>query len=137
MKYNISNLDNNIINSDTLLFILIILVILFIINYVYPTIIDKSIHESFESNIKINKILDSISVKTNNNYIQGIDKNLCSKQCCKFVQWPVPFNTKNPIISDDILNNFIPSNFSCNLGDSGGCLCITKDDYNYLSNHGQ
>jgi len=66
----------------------------------------------------------------------GIDTNICSQQCCKFTQWPVPFNTTNPNSID--LSNYIGSNFSCNNGQSGGgCVCISKDNYNYLSNHGQ
>lgn len=144
MKYNIFNSDNTISNSnntDTLSFIIIIISILFIINYIYPIIIDKYTQETFESS---NKILNSLPAPIYNkideidkNKIHEIDKNPCSKQCCKFTQWPVPFNTKNPIVSDDTLNKFIPSNFSCNFGEGSGCVCITKDDYNYLSQHGQ
>jgi hypothetical protein len=138
MKYNIFNSDNNMFNSDTLLFIIIILSILFIINYIYPTILDKSIYETFEIDTKLKDIIDKYYKNTsNNNELHRIDKKICSKQCCKFTQWPVPFNTKNPIISDTILDNFIPSNFSCNLGNSSGCVCVTKEDYNYLANHGQ
>ena len=74
---------------------------------------------------------------TNNIDLNKIDKNICSKQCCKFVQWPIPFNTRNPIVKDDVLDNFIPSNFACNGGENGGCVCLTKDNYKYLSNHGQ
>jgi hypothetical protein len=117
------------------------------IYYVYPFIIRENKKEQFETNNKINDIFDKTEVKyyhndniksdNINNKLYRIDLKPCSKQCCKFIQWPVPFNTKNPILSDDTLNNYIGSNLSCNLGDGGGCVCITKDDYNYLSNHGQ
>ena len=73
----------------------------------------------------------------NTNHLNKIDQKICSKQCCKFVQWPIPFNTRNPNVKDDILDNFIPTNFACNGGENGGCVCLTKDDYNYLSEHGQ
>jgi hypothetical protein len=109
----------------------------------------KKNSEQFENNDKINDILKNIEIldnypKKTDNYpnnntdnVVKLDKNICSKQCCKHVQWPVPFNTKNPKISDEILNNFIPSNFACNRGESGGCVCLSKNDYNYLSEHGQ
>jgi len=64
-----------------------------------------------------------------------IDQNICSKQCCKFTQWPVPFNTKDPNFNDS--DNYIGSNFTCNNGKGGGCVCYTKKDNDYLSNHGQ
>lgn len=143
MKFNIVNLDD-----DDILLIVILLISLFIIYYVYPFIIKKKIKEQFQINNKINDDIfnkanidyyhnDNTIINNMNNKSQRIDLKPCSKQCCKFVQWPVPFNTKNPIVSDDTLNNYIGSNLSCNLGDGGGCVCITKDDYNYLSNHGQ
>jgi hypothetical protein len=72
-----------------------------------------------------------------NMIVNQIDKKFCSKQCCKHVQWPVTFNTKNPKLSDTLLDDFIGTNFTCNGGDGGGCVCIKKEDYEYLSNHGQ
>jgi len=69
--------------------------------------------------------------------LHKMDTNICSKQCCKFTQWPVGFNTVNPNIPAGTLDKFIPTNFACNNGENGGCVCATKDDYNYLSNKGQ
>lgn len=67
-----------------------------------------------------------------------IDQNICSKQCCKFNDWPIPFQTVNPNIDPAILEKYIGSNMSCNNGpDGGGCVCFTKEDSNYLTNHGQ
>ena len=71
------------------------------------------------------------------NDIMKIDQNACSKQCCNHVQWPVPFNTKNPTLNSSQESEFIPNNLSCNRGESGGCVCLTKNQFNYLSNHGQ
>jgi hypothetical protein len=65
-----------------------------------------------------------------------IDKNMCSKQCCKFTQWPVPDDLIEKTIPEDQLKNYVGSNMSCNFGNGSGCLCVTKDDLNYLSNHG-
>jgi len=72
-----------------------------------------------------------------NDNIRKIDQNVCSTQCCKHTQWPTPFNTKDPNIDPKLFENYIGSNFSCNNGHTGGgCLCIDKKDYDYLSNHG-
>ena len=80
------------------------------------------------------KFINLLSDDTN---IRKIDKNICSKQCCKHTQWPTPFNTTNPDIDPKIFKNYIGTNFSCNNGPTGGgCLCVNKTDYTYLSNHG-
>ncbi len=130
--------------TDFTFIILSVLIGLFIILFIYPSIMNQNHNEGFQIDNQVNQILtDAIKnsqpvPETNKNTdIPKIDERICSKQCCKFIQWPVPFNTKNPIVSDDVLQNFIPSNFACNGGENGGCVCLTKDDYNYLSEHGQ
>ena len=65
-----------------------------------------------------------------------LDKNICSKQCCKHVQWSVPHDAKTKDISDKELENYIGTNLSCNFGSGSGCLCMTKDNFNYLANRG-
>lgn len=120
-------------DSDNTFLILSILIGILIIFVIYPNIMSQNHSEGFQIDQQVNKILTD----TINKDVPKIDQRICSKQCCKFIQWPVPFNTKNPIVKDDVLNNFIPSNFSCNGGENGGCVCLTKDDYNYLSEHGQ
>ena len=67
-----------------------------------------------------------------------LDQNICSKQCCKFTQWELPFNTVDPKIKIDDLKDYIGTNLSCNGSTSGGgCLCVKKSEYDYLSNRGQ
>jgi hypothetical protein len=134
MSYQLVNKNN----SDITLIILSILIGILVIFFINPCINNKNQKEKFEIDSKVTKIIDKMlpSNKINDD-LHKIDQKICSKQCCKFIQWPVPFNTKNPTIKDEVLDNFIPSNFACNGGDNGGCVCITKDDYNYLSNHGQ
>ncbi len=109
--------------------ILSILIGILVIYIIYPNIINQNYNEGFQIDQKVNQIIA--------NNLPKLDQRVCSKQCCKFIQWPVPFNTKNPIVKDTVLDNFIPSNFACNGGQNGGCLCLTKDDFNYLSEHGQ
>jgi hypothetical protein len=66
-----------------------------------------------------------------------IDLNVCSPQCCKFTQWPLPkaLQPTGPI-TEEQLKNVIPNNFSCGWGNGNGCPCITTDDFNYLRDHG-
>lgn len=68
--------------------------------------------------------------------IPKIDTNLCSKQCCKHVQWPVPIDMKAGDIPEKDLAKYIPTNFSCNFGKGSGCVCATKSDFDYLANRG-
>lgn len=69
--------------------------------------------------------------------IRKIDQNICSVHCCKHTQWPPPFNTTDPNIDPNLFKNYIGTNFTCNNGPTGGgCLCVTKKDYEYLSNRG-
>jgi hypothetical protein len=70
-----------------------------------------------------------------------LDLNKCSRQCCKHTQWDLPpaLKAKGPIPEEE-LKNYIGSNFSCSGDSSGpsgdsGCVCFSKDDYNYLSSH--
>jgi len=138
-------------NTDDSFLILSILFGLVIFFYLYPNIMNQSKKEGFQIDDKVNNLIQNASSlqapifidndasikEKQNTSIPKIDQNVCSKQCCKFIQWPVPFNTRNPTISDSTLDKFIPSNLACNGGANGGCVCLTKDDFNYLSNHGQ
>ncbi len=90
-----------------------------------------------ESNYKkdLNKLQEKFDNKSDK-AITKLDKNFCSPQCCKHVQWPVPHDAKTGPIPKDQLDKYIGTNFSCNFGNSSGCLCIDKDDFNYLANRG-
>lgn len=61
-----------------------------------------------------------------------IDTNICSKNCCNFIQW-LPEHMKNKNLN----SNYLPSNYSCNFGANSGCLCVTENDKDFLENHGQ
>jgi hypothetical protein len=65
-----------------------------------------------------------------------IDQNMCSKQCCKFAQWPLPKELYEHTIPEEQLSNYIGSNLFCSGGDKSGCLCITQDESSYLSQRG-
>lgn len=138
-------------NTNDSFLILSILVVFVIFYYIYQNVVGQSKKEGFQIDDKVNNLIQNASSRPDIIYIDNdssikeekdnkiikIDQNVCSKQCCKFIQWPVPFNTRNPTISNSTLDKFIPSNLACNGGSNGGCVCLTKDDFNYLSNHGQ
>ena len=114
------------------IFIILILIGIIFYFYIMPCIDlqnEKELKEQYETfNNDIIKI---------DNSIDKFDTKSCSKQCCKHIQWPIPFNTTDPN-NKDLYKDYIGSNFSCNLGPTGsGCLCLKKEDYEYLSNHMQ
>jgi hypothetical protein len=111
-------------NNQVLVMVILGAVIFFI--FVLPLLDDKKNKEAK----KLKEGLDNIPE------IKKLDKNRCSKQCCKHVQWPVPHDAKTKEIPDKELENYIGTNLSCNFGEGSGCLCVTKDDFNYLSNRG-
>jgi hypothetical protein len=80
---------------------------------------------------------DKLSTSEDNKGITKLDTNVCSKQCCKHTQWPPSIGEIEGDIKKEDLDKYIGSNLSCNFGTGSGCLCITKDDFNYLSNRGQ
>ena len=111
-------------NNNVLILVILGAIIFFI--FIMPMIDRANISE--ESKLKENLNNTEPSVK--------LDKNMCSKQCCKFSQWPVPHDLNEKNIPEDQLKDYVGSNMSCNFGNGSGCLCVTKDDLNYLASHG-
>jgi hypothetical protein len=116
-------MNNNTNNNEISISSILILFSLIILYYIY-------INENFTD-------YESVEGTGENVKDFKIDETPCSKQCCNHVQWPVPFNTKNPNLDKSAESNYIPNNLTCNRGTSGGCVCLTKEQFNYLSNHGQ
>jgi hypothetical protein len=74
-----------------------------------------------------------IQENINNINNNKVDLKKCSKNCCN-IQWLE--NTELIGDNNGILDqNYLPSNFSCNFGDNSGCVCLTKNDFNNLSDH--
>ena len=82
----------------------------------------------------MNKIQENLENISNSH---KIDRKICSPQCCKFTQWPLPkaLQPKGPI-SEEQLKNIVPNNFTCGWGKGNGCPCVTQDDFDYLRDHG-
>ncbi len=112
--------------SDNNVLLLVILGAVIFFVFIMP-MLDKA-NASEEARLKEHLI--------NTEPIVKLDKNMCSKQCCKFSQWPVPHDLNEKQIPEDQLKNYIGSNMSCNFGNGSGCLCVSKDDFNYLANRG-
>lgn len=112
--------------SDNNVLVLVILGAVIFFVFIMPILDNKN---SDDTN-KLKEYLNNIEP------IRKLDKNMCSRQCCKFSQWPVPSDLNEKTIPEDKLKDFIGSNMSCNFGSGSGCLCMSKDDFNYLANHG-
>ena len=105
------------LNNWILILVVVIAVVFFVL--VMPSI----------DSTKIKENLADIAAKYNP--MVKIDKNLCSRDCCKHVQWPVAHDKKSIDTKD-----YIGSNMSCNFGSGSGCVCVTKNDFDYLSTRG-
>jgi hypothetical protein len=109
----------NKLNSNLVLVLVILGVAVFFV-FILPLIDNKNNQENL----------------TNMPEIKKLDQNLCSRQCCKQAQWPVPDDAISKDIPEKDLKNYIGTNLSCNFGSGSGCLCVTKDDFNYLASRG-
>lgn len=64
----------------------------------------------------------------------GLLFNLCDKSCC-MPQYPLPFNLEdNGILAG---GDYVGSNYTCNNSwQSAGCVCMTKEQKEFLENRG-
>ena len=113
-------IPSSMISSNNQILILSILIGLVFFLFILPNI------ENYNNT-------DNIRIKEKFNDIVKIDELPCSSSCCKYTTWPVPFNTVNPSITKDELDKYIGSNLTCG---TGKCVCLTKDNFDYLANHG-
>jgi hypothetical protein len=54
--------------------------------------------------------------------------NKCCKSCCKNL-WPLPFDAKD---CDTCSGKYIASNYMCQGKNGSGCVCVTKEEGDYL-----
>jgi hypothetical protein len=119
------NIDNKV-----LLYVIIGAYVFF--TFIMPNV-DKK-HKDIPTRIK--ERLDNISMDRALQPSDKLDLNMCSKQCCKFTQWPVPGDAMGGPIPKEKLDKFIGSNYSCNSGSGSGCLCVSKESLEPLINRG-
>jgi hypothetical protein len=96
----------------------------------------------FEKHQRQSRSKENFNPVTNNtttttNIMPKIDSNKCSTSCCGLNQWPVPNDIADPNMTSEELKKYIPSNFGCASGDYKGCVCLTQEESNYLTNRGQ
>jgi len=68
----------------------------------------------------------------------NIANNLCSKSCCS-PQWPTPFRVPEDrfVCQQKRNGNLVPSQYYCNNAfQDAGCLCMTKEQGNFLFSRG-
>ena len=113
-------------NNNVLIFVILGAFIFFI--FIMP-VLDQNCNNEGK------KIKENLSNIANQEPIK-VDNNICSRECCKFTQWPLPPELMEKKMSKELSNDYIGSNMSCNGGNKGGCLCVTKNDINYISQRG-
>lgn len=66
----------------------------------------------------------------------GLNYNMCSKSCCS-PQYPTPFALEEDVMVDKMKDKFVLNNYGCNNAwNNSGCVCMTKDQHEYLSSRG-
>ena len=98
-------------------------------------IVKKSENNKVDNKVD-NKEIEIVKNSENNRDKTKIYENSCSRECCKFSQWPLPPELTEKKLLNESTDDYIGSNMSCNGGDKGGCLCFSKDNYNYISQRG-
>lgn len=115
--------------------------------------------EHFDTKYLVNSVLDDelIEIQDKEYNIQGLEKDIvldnledyysiydftqsgiCSKSCCTLPpRWPQPFRLEDDVLVKNNLDKFSQSNMFCSDSENGsGCLCLTKDQKDFLSKRG-
>jgi hypothetical protein len=66
----------------------------------------------------------------------GLNYNVCSKSCCG-PQYPPPFALEEDEFVAKNKDKYVPNNYMCNNAwNNTGCVCMTKDQREYISSRG-
>jgi hypothetical protein len=66
----------------------------------------------------------------------GLNYNVCSKSCCG-PQYPPPFALEEDEFVAKNKGKYVPNNYMCNNAwNNSGCVCMTKDQREYISSRG-
>jgi hypothetical protein len=67
---------------------------------------------------------------------EGMNFNLCSPACCSD-QWPVPFSVPVDKMTCQSEDEFVPTSYFCNNGwQDSGCLCLKKEQSDFIDSRG-
>ena len=79
---------------------------------------------------------DNDNLDDGDNGIMGLNYSMCSKSCCS-VQYPPPFELDKDVVIDKLQGDFVPNSYQCNNAwQDSGCLCMTKNQQDFLSDRG-
>jgi len=99
-----------------------------------PETIDPAWGESYGEN-SLPKIDNSYFLDDGADGKLGLLNNMCSPLCCE--QQPLPFKLKYDESVFLNKNKFVPSNYFCrNAYQGAGCMCMTKEQKEFLINRG-
>lgn len=74
--------------------------------------------------------------KVNNISDAGMNFNMCSPACCSD-QWPLPFKIPVDKMTCSSTDEFVPTSYFCNNGwQDSGCLCMKKDQSDFINARG-
>ena len=104
-------------NKNVIIYAIIIAVIFFV--FILPRLEEKFAQEQKQ----IRENMESLK----GDDILKFDRKKCSRYCCLHSQWPVPH------IPSKKSDKYVGTNFMCNGGPGGGCLCVTEKDREYLA----
>tara|TARA_B100000524_G_scaffold333128_1_gene220768 strand:+ start:1708 stop:2130 length:423 start_codon:yes stop_codon:yes gene_type:complete len=107
-------------NKKVVCYAIIIAVIFFV--FILPRLERKFAQEQ-------NQIKEKMESLKGGNILK-LDKNKCSRDCCLHTQWPAPHMPHKKS------GKYVGTNFMCNGGTGGGCLCVTEEDREFLAKRG-
>ena len=121
MQYRLSRSEE----SQSIICIVVVVAVFFLI--ILPQIekMRKSEEDKVRENFKNNNIL---------NDFHKVDTNICSANCCG-IQYPVSFDVKK----DERLvdgKKYVASNYTCTGHHGTGCICLSKEQRDYLAERG-
>ena len=68
-----------------------------------------------------------------NDGVYGLNYAMCSKSCCS-PQYPPPFPLDKDVVVDKMKGEFVPTSYKCNNAwQDSGCVCMTKNQKDFLS----
>lgn len=74
--------------------------------------------------------------KVNNIGDAGMNFNMCSPACCSD-QWPLPFKMPVDKMTCSSTDEYVPTSYFCNNGwQDSGCLCMKKDQNDFINARG-
>lgn len=88
-------------------------------------------YQAYTGNLKNHYLLDDGAGGN-----AGLQFNMCSKSCCS-EQYPLPFKMSVDSAVCANKSEFVPNNYMCNNAwQDTGCVCMTKDQANFIGSRG-